>query len=88
MKTKLLPTKAIEGKSYAFIREDYGLSGIVLDLNLAQCQKLKQIHTQIVDSLQNESDNLPTNVLEIFHDMLPLLENFKSIITPNDKDLF
>ena len=88
MKTTPVLSTVIEVKSYASIKENYGLSGIKLDLNLAQCQKLKQIHTQIMDSLQNESDDLSINVLEIFHDLLPLLENFKSITTPNDKDLF
>ena len=88
--------KAIEYpkfKSYIVPNKNYGIIGVTLDLNLAQCQKLKDFHSHAITILNTPEDMLPTDVAlqqakDFIIELMPLLDNFKVFDSPNDADLF
>ena len=88
--------KAIEYpkfKSYIVPNKNYGIIGVTLNLNLAQCQKLKDFHSHALAILNTSEDMVPADVAlqsarDFIVELMPLLENFKTFDSPNDVDLF
>ena len=87
-----------EFKSYIKPNKDYGIIGLTLNLNLAQCQKLKDLYTSFSELLESptkvDEHEIPVNnplsdeAKYLINQLLPLLENFKIFDSPNDKNLF
>ena len=82
-----------EFKSYIKPNRNYGITGVTLNLNLAQCQKLKDLHSHAITILNTPEDMLPTDVAlqqakDFIIEVMPLLDNFKIFDSPNDADLF
>lgn len=80
-------------KSYVEPIRGHGIQGLTLNLSLAQCQKLKDFHSQALVILNTQEDSL--TALRLVEDaknyivaLLPLLDNFTIFESPNDADLF
>ena len=93
MKTLQQIPNVLPTKSYVDYIQGHGLQGLTLTLNLAQCQKLKDLFMQGVVILNSPEDNpdallLLQNAKDYIVELMPLLENFEVFISPNDADLF
>ena len=87
-----------EFKSYVEPNRNYGITGLTLNLNLAQCQKLKDLYTLFYELLESPTkvdehevsinNPLSDEAKYLISQLLPFLENFKVFDSPNDKNLF
>ena len=93
MKSSNTMPNVLPAKSYVDYIQDHGILGLTLTLNLAQCQKLKDLYSQALVILNTPEDMLPTDVAlqqakDFIIELMPLLDNFKVFDSPNDADLF
>ena len=93
MQTPKSIPNAWPAKSYVDYIQGHSIQGLTLTLNLAQCQKLKDLFMQGVVILNSPEDNpdaplLLQNAKDYIVELMPLLENFEMFNSPNDKDLF
>ena len=78
-------TKSVSGK-FAKVREGFGIVGMTLNLNLAQCQALNYHLNEIKHMIEVSKDGkIPSGAVE---PLLPFLELFKDIQNPMDVDLW
>ena len=90
--SKSIPN-ALPTKPYVDYVHGHGILGLTLTLNLAQCQKLKDLHNQALVILNTQEDSLTTlrlveDAKDYIVELMPLLQNFEIFDSPNDKDLF
>ena len=79
-------TATIKSGKFAKTREGYGVVGMTLNLNLAQCQALNYHLNEIKYRIANSDDGkIQAAVVE---PLLPFLELFKDIQNPMDVDLW
>lgn len=86
-------SKAPEFKSYVEPITGHGIQGLTLTLNLAQCQKLKDLLSKGTIILNSPEDNQYESFLlqeskNYITELMPLLKNFEIFESPNDVDLF
>lgn len=89
---KTLP-QAPKFKSYVEPINGHGIQGLTLTLNLAQCQKLKDLLNKGIIILNSPEDNKYESFLlqeskNYIIELMPLLKNFEIFESPNDIDLF
>lgn len=80
-------------KHYVSPTEGIGVTGLILTLNLAQCQKLKDLYSharQILNTPENmlHAEVVLQEIKDYIVELIPLLENFEIFDSPNDIDLF
>ena len=93
MKSSNTMPNVLPAKSYVDYLQGHGIQGLILTLNLAQCQKLKDLFMQGVVILNSPEDNLDAplllqNAKDYIVELMPLLENFEIFESPNDVNLF
>ena len=76
----------IKSNKFAKVREGYGVVGMTLNLNLAQCQALNYHFNEISQMIENSKDGMiPIGAVQ---PLLPFLELFKDIQNPMDPNLW
>lgn len=76
----------IKSDKFAKVREGYGVVGMTLNLNLAQCQALNFHLNEIKHMIEKSEDGkIQAAVVE---PLLPFLELFKDIQNPMDVNLW
>ena len=93
MKTLQQIPNVLPTKSYVDYVQGHGILGLTLALNLAQCQKLKDLYSQALVILNTPEDSLDAllllqNAKDYIVELMPLLENFEIFESPNDVNLF
>ena len=79
-------TATIKSGKFAKVREGFGVVGMTLNLNLAQCQALNYHLNELKYRIANSYDGkLETAFVE---PLLPFLELFKDIQNPMDSNLW
>lgn len=71
-------------KKFATEVTGFGLTGMRLNLNLAQCQALAFHYRELTEMLKSDSKDLGSAV----QPLIPFLELFKDIQTPMSPDLW
>ena len=76
----------LSSKQFASVQTGYGVTGMKLNLNLAQCQALNYTLNEIKHfSEKSENGMIPIGVVST---LLPFLELFKDIQNPMDPNLW
>ena len=76
----------IKSGKFAKVREGYGVVGMDINLNLAQCQALNFHLNEIKHMIEvSEDGKIPSGAVE---PLLPFLELFKDIQNPMDPNLW
>ena len=94
MKSSNTMPNVLPTKSYVDYVQGHGILGLTLALNLAQCQKLKDLYSQALVILNTPDDDLDAallllqNAKDYIVELMPLLENFEIFESPNDVNLF
>jgi hypothetical protein len=79
-------TAKIKSDKFAKTREGFGIVGMTLNLNLAQCKALNFYLNEIKCGIANsDDDKIQAAVVE---PLLPFLELFKDIQNPMDVNLW